>query len=176
PMNEFLLVHRSQTGSDLRQDFQRQLCLELAGAFNETLQRFPLYELQRVKVIPAGSAQMEDRGNVRVTNARRCACFTQKTKSRRFIADIFFVNELQGHRTPEMNIERLVGYTHRTPAQFDGFPVFALHQLVVVKALGWLYGLQLECIRSRRFAGLGSPAKSLAEHTDRAELHRSRKL
>src|SRR5208282_6366371 len=50
------------------------------------------------------------------------------------------------------------------------------YQLVVVKALGWLYGLRLECIRSRRFAGLGSPAKSLAEHTDRAELHRSRKL
>ena len=32
---------------------------------------------------------------------------------------------------------------HCKATQFDGFPVFALHQLVVVKAVGWLYGLQL---------------------------------
>src|SRR5262249_1729581 len=49
-MNKFLLVYRSQSGSDLRRDLQRQLDLEPAGAFDEILERFPLHKLHRVKV------------------------------------------------------------------------------------------------------------------------------
>ena len=51
PVNELLLVHRSQTGGDLRRDFQRQLHLKPAGAFDKVLERFPLYKLHRVKVV-----------------------------------------------------------------------------------------------------------------------------
>jgi hypothetical protein len=51
---------------------------------DEVLERFPFYKLHRVEVILAGSAQMEDRRNIRVTNARRLAGFAQKTKPRRF--------------------------------------------------------------------------------------------
>ncbi len=69
-------MHGSQTGSDLRRDFQCQLYLEPAEAFDEILERFPLHKLHRVKVLLTGSAQVENRGNIRVTNARRCAGFT----------------------------------------------------------------------------------------------------
>ena len=37
PVNQLLLVDCSQTGSDLRRDFERQLYLEPAGAFDEIL-------------------------------------------------------------------------------------------------------------------------------------------
>jgi hypothetical protein len=44
PVNEFLLVHGSQTSSDLRRDFERQLHLDPALAFDEFFERFSLYE------------------------------------------------------------------------------------------------------------------------------------
>ena len=54
-MNKLLLVHRSQTGSDLRRDFQRELYLQRTRAFDETLERFPLDKLHRVKAVLTGS-------------------------------------------------------------------------------------------------------------------------
>jgi hypothetical protein len=76
---------------------------------------------------------MENRGNIRVTEAGCRAGFTQKTNSCRLIADIFFANDLQGHWTQEMNIERLVCYTHRTPTQFVKGAVVAPRNLVMVE-------------------------------------------
>ena len=75
PMNELLLVHRSQTGGDLSRDFQRQFYFKPTGAFDQALQRLSLDKLHRVKVVLTGSTQMENRGNIRVTNARRRAGF-----------------------------------------------------------------------------------------------------
>ena len=57
-MNELLLVHCRQLGSDLRGNFQRQLCLEPAGSLDELLECFPFYELHRIKVVLTGSAQV----------------------------------------------------------------------------------------------------------------------
>ncbi len=68
-------MHRCQTAGDLRRNVQRQLNLKPARAFDEILQGFPLYKLHRVKVVPAALAQVEDRGNVRVADAGRCAGF-----------------------------------------------------------------------------------------------------
>jgi hypothetical protein len=42
PVNELLLVDRSQTSSDLGRDFQSHLYLQPPGAFDQLLQRFPL--------------------------------------------------------------------------------------------------------------------------------------
>src|SRR5580704_14589514 len=89
PVNELLLVHRNQTGSDLRRNFQRQLYLKPTGAFDKILKRLPFYILHRVKVVMTDSAEVEDRGNIRVTNARRRAGFAQKTKARRLISEKF---------------------------------------------------------------------------------------
>ena len=64
PVDELSLVHGSQTSSDLRHDFQRQLCLETARAFDEVPERLPLYKLHRVEVTAPGSAQVKHRCNV----------------------------------------------------------------------------------------------------------------
>src|SRR5215472_2753638 len=51
-------MHRSQTGTDLCRDFQRQLYLKAARAFDEVLKRFSLQELHRIEVTAPGSTQM----------------------------------------------------------------------------------------------------------------------
>src|ERR1700757_3125694 len=109
---------------------------------------------------------------------RRCAGFAQKTKLRRFITEIPFADDLQRHRASEIDVERLVSDPHRTATQLDRFPIFARHQLVVLKSSRWL----LQCcrldriLRNRRLAGLNRVSETLAEHADRTEFHRSRKL
>jgi hypothetical protein len=80
-LNKLLFVDRGQTGGDLLYDFERQLHLEASRAFDEVLKRFPLYKLHRVKVVLIGSAQVEDRRNIRVTNARRRAGFASNQVS-----------------------------------------------------------------------------------------------
>ena len=82
-------MHRSQTGGDLRRNFQRQLYLKPARAFDKVLERFPLHKLHRVEVVLAGSAQVEDRGNIRVAHAGRRTRFAQETKPSRFVTEIF---------------------------------------------------------------------------------------
>jgi hypothetical protein len=47
---QFPLVHRAQTGGDLRRDFKYQLELQLAGAFDQIFECLPLYKLHRVEV------------------------------------------------------------------------------------------------------------------------------
>ena len=44
-------------------------------------------------------------------------------------------DDLQRHRTVKIYVERFVSHPHRTATQLDRFPVFARHQLVVVKSL-----------------------------------------
>jgi hypothetical protein len=56
PVNELLLVHRTQTGGDLRRDFQRQVHLKGARALDETLERLALDKLHRVKVVLTASS------------------------------------------------------------------------------------------------------------------------
>src|ERR1700730_18676394 len=62
--------------------FKRQLYLKPAGAFNEILERFPLDKLHRVEVILTGSPKVEDRGNIRMTNAGCRSCFPQEPTPR----------------------------------------------------------------------------------------------
>jgi hypothetical protein len=56
PVNELLLVHRSQTRGALFRNFHCQLYLKPPGAFDEILERFPLYKLHRVEVVLTSSA------------------------------------------------------------------------------------------------------------------------
>src|SRR6516165_3339883 len=109
---------------------------------------------------------------------RRCAGLAQKTKPRRFITEILFADNLQRYRASEIDVERLVSDPHRPPTQLDWFPIFARHQLVVLKSSHWL----LQCcwldriLRNRRLAGLNPVSKSLAKHADRTEFHCTGKL
>ena len=82
-MDKMLFVNCGQSGGYLRRNFQRQFYLQPTGTFDEFRKRFALYELHRIEVILGGPAQVEDRGDIRVTNAGCRTRFTQKTKSRR---------------------------------------------------------------------------------------------
>src|SRR5580704_18388333 len=94
----------------------------------------------------------------------------------RFITEISFTDDLQSHRAVQINVEGLVSDAHCTATQLEWFPVFARHQLVVVKSLRWLLRHRLECIPRRRLAGLNPASESLAKNADRTEFHSSRKL
>src|SRR5215831_12554003 len=107
---------------------------------------------------------------------RRCAGLAQKTNPRRFVTEIFFADDFQCHRAVQIDVERLVGDSHRTATQLDRFPVFARYQLVVLKSFWWLVRCRLDRLLERRLARLNAASKTLAEHADRAEFHRSRKL
>jgi hypothetical protein len=139
PVDKVLFVNCCQSGSHLRRNFQRHPYVQSAGAFDESFERFTLHQLHCIELTVPGSAQVEDRGNIWVTDARRCPRFTQKTKSRRWITHILLANDLQRYRTPQIDIERLVCDAHRAPTQLDRFPVVTRHQLVVVKSIRRLF-------------------------------------
>ena len=118
-MDKILFVDSSQPGGDLRRDFQCQLHLQATRTFDEFFERFSLYELHRVKVVLAGSAQVEDRGYVRVTDAGCCTCFTQKSKPGRLITEVSLTDDFQSHGAAQIDIERFVSDPHRTAPQLD---------------------------------------------------------
>ena len=173
---EALFVHRGQPGGDLGCDFQRQLYLQPTGTFDELFECFSLYELHRVKAVFTGSTQVEDRGNIWVTDAGRCTGFAQKAESRRFIAEVSLADDLQSHGAAQIDVERFVSDPHRTATQLDRPTVFARNQLVVVKSLVCLYWCRFERIPSRRPSGLNPTAETLTKHANRAEFHRSREF
>jgi hypothetical protein len=45
------------------------------------------------------------------------ACLAQETKPSRFITQMPFVNDLQGHWAVQIDIERLIGDAHRPATQ-----------------------------------------------------------
>src|ERR1700758_2867637 len=108
---------------------------------------------------------------------RRRSGFAQKAKPRRFITQISLANDFQCYGAAQIDIERLVSDPHRTATQLDRFPVFARHQLIVLKSLRWLVRCRLDCfLGSGRLAGFDPACKTLAEHAHRTEFHRFRKL
>src|SRR5260370_21106441 len=111
-----------------------------------------------------------------MTNAGCCARLAQKTKARRLVTEISFANNLQGHRTTQINVERFVSHAHRAAAQLDWCPVIALRQLIVFKALCYRFRRMLDRMFRKRFARFNFLVESLAEHAHWTEFHRSMKL
>src|ERR1700674_1160949 len=98
---------------------------------------------------------------------RRRAGFAQKTKPRRLITEISLADDFQCHRAVQIDVERLVSDAHRTPTQLDWFPVFARHELIVLKSLHRLFRCRLDgTLGSRRLPRLNPISKSLAKHAD----------
>src|ERR1700740_504303 len=87
-VDQVLFVHGGQTGGHLCCNLPRQVYLEAARPFDEMLQGLPFHILHRVEVIPEASAQMENRGNVWMTEASCRARLAHKTKSHRLVSEI----------------------------------------------------------------------------------------
>src|SRR5262249_41075735 len=114
--------------------------------------------------------------NIRVANARRCACFAQKTQPSRLVTEISLADDFQGHGAVQIDVERLVSDPHCTATQLDWFPVFARYQFIVLKALQRLYWCQLGRFLERSLAGHNPASKTFAKHADRTEFHCFRKF
>ena len=69
-----------------------------------------------------------------MTDAGRRTGFTQKTKPRRFVAEIFFADDFQGHGVSQIDIEGLVGDTHSAATQLDRSAILIQRQFIVLKA------------------------------------------
>src|ERR1700726_2939872 len=69
PVNELLLVDRSQTCGHLRRNFHGQLYGKPTGSSDQALKRFPTDKLHRIEIIAVGFAKVEDRSNVWMTQA-----------------------------------------------------------------------------------------------------------
>ena len=175
-MNKFLLVHRGQTGGDLGRHVQGQPYLKPAGASDESLERLSLHKLHRVKIVRAGSPQVEDRGNVRMADAGRRARFTQETKSSRLVTQVAFADDLQRHRTLQIDVERLVSNPHRAATQFDRISILVGHQFVVLEPIGCARGFCLSAVRIRRLIGFATSIESPAKQAHRTEFHGAGKL
>src|ERR1700676_5445446 len=104
PVNEVSLVHRSKTSGCLRHDFQRQRHLQSAGAFDKVFERFPLHEFHRIEVILATSPEVEDRGNIRMTDTGRRPRLSQKTQTCRLFTEIVFAYDLQSHGAVQIDV------------------------------------------------------------------------
>ena len=83
-MHHLLLVHSSQTCSDLAGDFQGPHRLDPAGAFDQVLERLSLYKLHRVKDFAPAGAEMIDGGNIRVANPGSGSRLAEKAPARQF--------------------------------------------------------------------------------------------
>ena len=107
---------------------------------------------------------------------RRRTGFAQKAKPRRFITEISLADDFQCHGAVQIDVERLVSDAHRTPTQFDRFPVFARHQLIMLKSLRCQFRVGLTASSERRLAGFNPTSQSLAKNADRTEFYCCRKL
>src|SRR6516225_396135 len=175
PVNEFLLVHGSQSDGHLIHNLERQLHLQAATTLNEVPERLALDEFHRIEVVSAAFAQMENRGNVRMAEASRRARLAHKPKSSRFVAEIFFTNNLQSHRTLQFDIKRFVGDAHSATTQLDWLPVFRRQQLVMLKARFRAARGSLKPVLRRRRAGVGLlTAKHIAKKADWTEAQSAR--
>src|SRR6516165_6068043 len=115
------------------------------------LQGLPFHKLHCVEVIPEASAQVENRSNIWMTEASRRARLAHKTKSHRFVSEIPFVNDLQSHRTAQIDVKRFIRDAHSAATQLDRIPVFAFDQFIIVETLcSWFRWLN--CILQRRRA------------------------
>ena len=71
-----------------------------------------------------------------MTDAGRRARFAQETKPSRLVTEVSLADDLQGHRTSQIDVERLVSNPHRAATQFDRLTSLVGHQFVVLEPIG----------------------------------------
>src|SRR6478735_5248400 len=76
----------------------------------------------------------------------------------------------------QIDMQSFVSDPHGAPAQLDRFPVFVLHQFIVLKSLYRLLQGRLARFLARRIPGFNSLNKSLAKHAYWTEFHGLRKF
>ena len=118
-MNKLLLVHGRQPICDLVSNFEGAPRLEPVRALDQAFERLSFHKLHRVEEAVIRFAQVEDRSDVGMAEAGGHARFSHETRPSRFIANILFVDDLEGYRAMQIDIKGLVGNAHGAATQFD---------------------------------------------------------
>ena len=116
-----------------------------------------------------------------MTKTGRRARLTQKMKPRRLVSEISFANDLQGHGASQIDVECFVSDTHRAAPQLDRFPVFAVHQLIMLQASRYQFGLRFSLNTPKKARPIQAPHPELGEaykpdRTSSLQRSRNRKL
>jgi hypothetical protein len=69
-----------------------------------------------------------------MTDASGGTCLAQETKPCRFVTQVPFANDLQGHRTTQVNVKRLVGDAHGSTAQLDWSAIVVQDYFIVFES------------------------------------------
>lgn len=69
-----------------------------------------------------------------MTNAGCCARLAQKTKRADSSPRYRSLITLQGHRTTQINVERLVGDAHSAATQLDRSAIIVQHQFIILES------------------------------------------
>src|SRR5215469_7381830 len=100
---------------------------------DEARERFTIHKLHRIKEIPAAFSQVMDCCDVRMVDAGCGPGFPQKTAPGALVTDELRTNDLQGHRGPEVGIDRLIGYSHAAMPELQRLSVLISENLVMLK-------------------------------------------
>jgi len=109
---------------------------------------------------------MKHQGDIRVADTSGSSCLQYKTPASRLIPDKPGANHLQRHRTSQIDIDRLVGHSHRTVTQLKGRSILSGEDLVVVES-GRRRGVDRVNIQ---FTGLTRVAQNASERAHRTKV------
>src|SRR5262249_8363001 len=125
PMYQLLLCRCGQGARNLEGDTQRFNRRERAPSLHIRINVFTVDELHGVEVAFMVSPEMKDRGNILMTKGRGRPGLPQKSLSGHIAIEVGVVDNLQGHRRPEIRVKGLVGDAHGASAQLPKTAIVA---------------------------------------------------
>src|ERR1700730_16321504 len=129
-MNEILPISGAQSGSHLIDDFKRQVYVERPSKLENAIERVPFDKFHCIKIVRAAFTQMENRCDIRVTEAGRRSGLANKTLAHRFILQKSVIDDFQRDRTLQIGIYSLVRNSHCPPAQLHRSAVLLPYKII----------------------------------------------
>ena len=118
-VNDSLCMGRIEGVRDFDADLEQMIHRQWT-ARDPAFQRLPVQKLHGDEMPSLVFVNFIDRADVRMAERRSSACLASKTLERRPIAPHFFGKKLQGNRTAQFGVLRLVYNTHAAaPEHFD---------------------------------------------------------
>ena len=135
-MNQLLFGSDRQRASHLERDVQCLDRFQRPFALHASLEGFPVDELHDIKIIFLIGAEIEDGGDVGVSESGGRAGFAQETLTRRVAFEIGGIDNLQRNGEAQVGVVSLVGNPHRSPTQLPKAAILPPEYFVLLIALG----------------------------------------
>ena len=135
---------RYERPGDLRGQFERGVRVERTVAAHASFEGFALDQFHRVVALPGpiDGTEVEDSGDVGVSQRRRRPCLAQKAFAQRLAlpgvpgGGRTKLDDLQRHRAVQHTIHGTVGHPHRSAAEFPRRAILAVRDLEVAEPQG----------------------------------------